>query len=71
MIKIFALPSWILAFSASAENAEKTTEWIAPIRVQASIAIRACGTIGKYIETTSPFLIPFAFRTFANLFTLS
>jgi len=47
VIRIFALPSMILAFRASAEKAEKTTEWIAPILVQASIAVRACGTIGK------------------------
>jgi len=37
----------ILAFRASAENAEKTIEWIAPIRVHASIAVRACGTMGR------------------------
>ena len=47
MIRIFDWPSSILAFSASAENAEKTTEWIAPILVHESIAIRACGTIGR------------------------
>ena len=33
--------------SASGEKPAKTIEWIAPIRVQASIATAASGTIGR------------------------
>ena len=40
-----------------AANPPKTTEWIAPILAQASIAIAALGTIGIYINTLSPFWI--------------
>jgi len=33
--------------SASAENPPKTTEWVAPMRAQASMATTASGIIGR------------------------
>jgi len=38
--------SWIRFARLSGENPPNTTEWIAPIRVQASMAEAASGTIG-------------------------
>ncbi len=41
-----ASASWIRVASASAEKPPKTTEWAAPIRAEASIAIAVSGIIG-------------------------
>jgi hypothetical protein len=38
--------SWMRSLSAAAENPPKTIEWIAPMRVQASITIASSGIIG-------------------------
>ena len=46
--------------SASAEKPPKTTEWTAPMRAHASIAMGSCGTIGMKIDTLSPGLTPCA-----------
>ncbi len=54
---------------ASAANPPKTTEWTAPIRVQANMAMANSGTIGMYMATTSPFLMPCFFSALANLQT--
>ena len=43
---------------ASAEKPPKTTQWTAPMRAQASMAIASSGIIGMYIETTSPLRTP-------------
>jgi hypothetical protein len=43
----FASPSSTRERSASAENPPKTTEWIAPMRAQASIAMTASAIIGR------------------------
>jgi hypothetical protein len=43
----FASASVIRLYSASAEKPPNTTEWVAPIRAQASIAIAASGIIGR------------------------
>jgi hypothetical protein len=40
-------PSWMRSRSACALKPPKTTEWAAPMREQASIAIAASGIIGK------------------------
>ena len=39
--------SWIRLARLSGENPPNTTEWIAPMRAQASIATAASGTIGR------------------------
>ena len=39
--------SWMRLARLSGENPPNTTEWIAPIRAQASIATAASGTIGR------------------------
>ena len=64
---IFAWQSFILSASEVDEKPAKTTEWTAPTLAQANIAIAASGTIGIYIITLSPFLIPFSLRAFENL----
>ena len=46
VITSFAWESLIRPASASAENPPNTTEWIAPIRAQACIAITASGVCG-------------------------
>ena len=61
----------IRSASASAEKPANTIVCTAPIRVQASIAIAASGTIGIYRQTTSPFLMPWAFNAFENWQTCS
>src|ERR1041385_4222002 len=53
-----ARASLIRSRSDSAENPPKTTEWTAPIREQASIAIAASGIIGGWIAPRSPRLPP-------------
>ncbi len=40
------LAASIRVASSCAANPPNTTEWIAPMRAQASIAIAACGAIG-------------------------
>jgi len=42
----FGLASLMRVESSCAEKPPNTTEWTAPMRAQASIAIRASGTIG-------------------------
>ena len=56
--------------SASGEKPPNTTEWIAPMRAQASIATAASGTIGKYIVTRSPRRTPCAFSALAKRQTM-
>ncbi|CAM5488422.1 hypothetical protein STENM327S_09000 [Streptomyces tendae] len=41
-----ASASWMRVASASEEKPPKTTEWAAPMRAQASIAIAVSGIIG-------------------------
>ena len=43
---IFGVASSIRLASSCEANPPKTTEWIAPMRAQASMAITASGTIG-------------------------
>jgi hypothetical protein len=47
VIRTFASASLIRSASDSGLNPPKTTEWIAPIRAQASIAIAASGIMGR------------------------
>ncbi len=58
--------SSILTASSFAAKPPKTTEWIAPIRVQASIAIKASGIIGIYMITRSPDTMPLLAKPPAN-----
>ena len=44
--------------SESGEKPPNTTEWMAPMRAQASIATAASGTIGMYRATRSPLATP-------------
>ena len=67
VITISQLASRILSFKDSGENPPKTTEWIAPILVQASIAKAASGIIGIYMQTLEPFETLRLFNTFENL----
>ncbi len=71
VINILAPASIMRSARAFAEKPAKTTEWIAPILAQASIEIASSGTIGRYIATLSPFLMPLSLSTLANLFTSS
>ena len=64
-----AVASLLRSAMASAENPPKTTEWTAPIRAQASMAMASSGIIGMYIDTTSPLPMPSFFSTLANLHT--
>jgi len=43
----FAEQSWMRSRSAVALKPPNTTEWIAPMRAQASIAITSSGSIGR------------------------
>ena len=61
--------SFMRSVNAWELNPEKTTIWMAPILLHASIAIGNSGTIGRYIVTRSPFLTPKLRKAFANLFT--
>ena len=54
---------------ASLENPPKITQWTAPIRAQASMAMASSGIIGMYIETTSPLPMPSFFSTLAKRHT--
>ena len=47
VISIRASQSWILSLSAAAEKPPNTTEWIAPMRAQASMTIGSSGIIGR------------------------
>ena len=51
-----ALASLLRSAMASAAKPPKITEWTAPIRAQASMAMASSGIIGMYIDTTSPLL---------------
>ena len=64
---IFAWQSFILSAREVDEKPAKTTEWTAPTLAHANIAIAASGTIGMYIITLSPFLIPLSLKAFENL----
>ena len=57
--------------NASAEKPPKTTEWTAPMRAHASIAIGRWGTIGMKSVTRSPFFTPRDLSTFATRDTSS
>jgi hypothetical protein len=46
-MSIFAPQSWMRSRSAAAEKPPNTTEWIAPMRAQASMAIGSSGIIGR------------------------
>ena len=56
-----ASESMIRPESASGEKPPNTTVCTAPIRVHASIATAASGTIGMYRQTTSPLRTPCSF----------
>jgi len=71
VITILHSASLILVASAIAENPANTTEWTAPILAQAKRATARSGIIGMYIQTRSPFSIPWSFSALANLHTLS
>ena len=47
VMSIVAPQSWIRSRSATALKPPKTTEWIAPIRAQASMAMASSGIIGR------------------------
>jgi hypothetical protein len=47
VISTFAWASLIRSLSDSGENPPNTTEWIAPMRAQASIEIAASGISGR------------------------
>jgi hypothetical protein len=47
VMSIFEPQSWMRSRRAAAEKPPKTTEWIAPMRAQASIAIGSSGIIGR------------------------
>ena len=55
--------------NASEENPANTTEWTAPMRAQASIAIGSSIIIGKYSTTASPLATPTDFSQFASRLT--
>ncbi len=71
VIVSLAEASLLRSAMASAENPPKITQWTAPIRAQASMAMANSGIIGMYIETTSPRPMPSFFRQLANLQTSS
>ena len=71
VITILHSASFILSAMDCAENPPNTTEWIAPIRAQASTAIASSGTMGIYIHIRSPFLAPLFLSTLANWQTFS
>ena len=58
--------SWIRFARLSGEKPPNTIEWIAPIRVHASIAAAASAIIGRYSVTRSPLRTPSPFRTLAK-----
>ena len=69
VITTLAFESIIRPDSASGEKPPNTTVWTAPIRVQASIATAASGTIGMYRHTTSPFCTPCSLSALENSHT--
>ncbi len=69
VITTFASESMIRPDSASGEKPPNTTVCTAPMRVHASIAIAASGTIGMYKHTTSPLRTPWSFNALENLHT--
>ena len=71
VITIEQSASRILSLRDSGEKPPNTTECIAPILAQASIANAVSGIIGIYIHTLEPFLTPSFFKTLANLHTSS
>ncbi len=66
VISAFAPETSMRSATELAEKPPKTTLWIAPIRVQASIATAASGTIGMKMPTTSPLPTPSDRRPLAN-----
>ena len=58
VITALAAPSFSRSRRASAEKPPNTTEWGAPMRAQASMAMAASGTIGMYKATKSPLPMP-------------
>ncbi len=46
VMRMFESQSWIRPASESGEKPPNTTEWIAPIRAQASMAMAISGTMG-------------------------
>ncbi len=67
----FGLASLMRVASSFAAKPPKTTEWTAPRRAQASMAMAASGIIGMYMITLSPFCTPWKARTPANFATSS
>ena len=61
-----ASASRIRSRSASDENPPNTTEWTAPMRVQASIVTTSSGIMGMYTATRSPRPTPSPRSTLAN-----
>ena len=66
-----ASASLIRSRRASAAKPPKTTEWVAPMRAQASIATGSSGTMPRYIATRSPLATPIPFRALAKRQTSS
>ena len=66
VISALAPETSIRSATEPAEKPPKTTLWIAPIRVQASIATAASGTIGMKMPTTSPLPTPSDLSPLAN-----
>ncbi len=56
--------------SASAEKPPNTTEWMAPMRAQASMATAASGIMGRYSVMRSPFTTPSAVSALARRQTM-
>ncbi len=69
VIRILHSESWMRSRSESSLNAPNTTEWIAPMRAQASMATGSWGIICMYRQTRSPFSTPSDFSALANLQT--
>ena len=57
-IMSFGFASSILIASSGGANPPNTTEWIAPMRAHASMAMSASGIIGIYRMTVSPLPAP-------------
>ena len=71
MTTSLASASSIRERSASAEKPPKTTEWMAPIRAQASSVMTASGIIGRYTATRSPLATPRDSKALAAFLTSS
>ncbi|KAF5043196.1 hypothetical protein DSECCO2_504730 [anaerobic digester metagenome] len=64
--RTLASQSWMRFMRLEAEKPAKTMEWVAPMRVQASMATASSGTMGMYRATRSPRETPSFFRMLAK-----